>query len=731
MRAPRQALHSIRALPFRRSPAQRAVVGRAYAHLLSPGQIGTLSLRNRITFPAMGVGFADEDGSCGDRLVGFMESLAKGGAALVTLGVVGVGWPLSANQRGQVALSDDKYVPGLRRLADAVHAHGAKLSVQLNFAGLLGVEDVLAGNPAWTPSVPPRLSGNLIDAFLDEELADAPLSRLQDMSYRVASAADIQYVVSLFAAAAVRAKAAGADAIEIQACHGHFISSFLSPFMNQRTDEYGGPVENRARVLVEVIRAMRDCVGKDFPLWCKIDSQEYGIPEGISLRDAQKTAILAQQAGASAIAVSSYQDKTVGVLASASHTPDMPGRMLANAAAIKSVVDIPVLAAGRIEPEVGDREIALGHCDFVAMGRKLLADPDLPRKLRDKKAAEIRPCIYCYTCISENYQWRSTKCAVNPEMGFEQERAVVPGPASKRVAVIGGGPAGMEAARRLALKGHDVTLFEQSDRLGGTLPFAALAYEPNQRLLRWLIREVERSTVKVRLRTRARAEALKESNIDEIVVATGAMRPSYPIAGGDQPFVFSGDDMRQLIAGIDLEKLKDKTSWFTRLLLSLGHISGLSKRPQFLRKASEYWLPLGRNIVVIGNELVALELAEFLAHRRRKVTVVDDVTKFGKGLPIVRRWRVLDTLDKLDVTLLPGAREIVIGDHEVSYRNPHDQIRSVAADHVIIAKGARGDLTLADQLRNAGLVVHSIGDCNGVGYIAGALEDAAMIARAI
>jgi NADPH-dependent 2,4-dienoyl-CoA reductase/sulfur reductase-like enzyme len=289
----------------------------------------------------------------------------------------------------------------------------------------------------------------------------------------------------------------------------------------------------------------------------------------------------------------------------------------------------------------------------------------------------------------------------------------------------------MEAARRLALKGHAVTLIEKSDRLGGTAQFASIAYAPNQGIVDWLKRQVGQSSIDVRLSTPASPDLLRSLKPDEVVVATGAVRTMPPIPGADRPNVFSGDEMRQLVLGQDLGRLAGKIDFRTRLALKAGAAAGLTRNLRTVRDASKLWMPLGRRVVIVGSELVALELAEFLALRGRTVTVVDDAPKFGAGLQIVRRWRVLHELKEIGVTLLPLARDIAIGDCAVTYVNPHGQARKIGADHVIVAKGATGDLGLADTFRQAGFSVHAIGDCKGVGYIEGAMADAARVAQAI
>ncbi|MCB1844583.1 MAG: FAD-dependent oxidoreductase [Halioglobus sp.] len=365
------------------------------------------------------------------------------------------------------------------------------------------------------------------------------------------------------------------------------------------------------------------------------------------------------------------------------------------------------------------------------MGRKLLADPDLPRKLQAGRPESIRPCIYCYCCASQIYIKNSVKCAVNPETARERERTLLATDHARHIAVVGGGPAGMEVARRLALRGHRITLFEAGERLGGTLQFASIPYEPNERLLGWLRREIARSSVRVELNTAATVENLQRLGVEEVIVATGASRDMPDIPGSERDCVFSGDEMRALVMAENNPQLRRKTNTFTRALVAVGARTGLTAIPSLVRFASKYWLPLGKRVVIIGGELVGIELAEFLAERGRKVTVLEEASHAGKGLFVVRRMRLLAEIEHLGVSLNLGASEVRILDGAVAYTNYRGQQRSVAADHVIVAKGARGNTTLADTLREKGFTVHTIGDCTGVGYIEGAMEQAAELAVAL
>tara|TARA_B110000503_G_scaffold22699_1_gene35277 strand:- start:11399 stop:13522 length:2124 start_codon:yes stop_codon:yes gene_type:complete len=698
-----------------------------FPHLTKTGCIGTMQLKNRMLVTAMGVNLAEADGCCGDRIIAFHERQARGGVGMIVLGVAGVAWPHGGNQPRQVAISEDRHIPGLQRLADAVHKHGAKLATQLHHGGLVAVEDMKAGRPVWIPSMPARSVSDLGTSFLESEMRafhnpDAPPPDLHVMTQD-----DINTLVELFAAGADRAKRAGIDGVEIHAGHGYIISEFLSPALNSREDNYGGSLENRARLLLEIIAAVRERVGKDYPVWVKLDSEEFGKPEGITLADARTTAALAEAAGVDAITVSAYHDASRGALHSESNIPHTPQRLVANAAAIKKGLSIPVITSGRIEPGAADRDIGAGKFDFLGMGRKLLADPDLPKKVCAGTPEDIRPCVYCYCCVSQIYVLKPVKCAVNPDTAYERERELIAVEKSRHIAVVGGGPAGMEAARRLAIRGFRVSLFERGKRLGGTLQFASLAYRPNENLMNWLRLQIENSSVEVHLNIAATPQQLAQLSVDEVIVATGAQRGMPDIPGSEQDFVFSGEEMRALVLSEKHPELLRKTSVFTRLMANMGAATGLSGIPEVVRQVSRVWLPLGQNITIIGAELVGLELAEFLAERGRHVTVIDSAPRAGKGLYLVRRMRLLDELSHLGVTLVTKADNIAIEERSVSYSNYRGQRRRLAADHVIVAKGASGDIALAEQLTAAGFQTHTIGDCNGVSYIEGAMASAAIL----
>jgi len=541
---------------------------------------------------------------------------------------------------------------------------------------------------------------------------------------KVRTEEDIAGVVGQFAAAARRAQEAGLDAVELHGGHGYLIDSFLSPSSNGRTDGYGGDLAGRARLYLEILAAVRKAVGPDFPILCKLNAREVGKANGETVDLAIETARLLERAGADAITSSAYHDTGVGKLHSESNIPHLENTNVPGAAAVKAAVGIPVVASGRIEFDDADRSIADGACDFVAFGRKMLADPAFPKKLAAGREQDVRPCIYCYTCVSAIYLRQIGRCAVNPETGAEHVEQARPAAKPKRFVVVGSGPAGLEAARRLDERGHRVVLLEKDERLGGTLRVASLPYEPNNRLLDWLIRAVEQSGVDVRLSTPATIETIRSLAPDAVIVATGAVRSLPDIPGKDQPIVFSGDDLRAMLSGRMTEELKRKTSWLDTRSSKVGAATGLSASPEILRTATRAYMPLGKQIVILGGELVGLELAEFLTERGRQVTVVDDEAMLGYGLTVVRRMRLVAELREHGVALFPGASQIQIESDGVLFVDAEGRRQRIAADQVIVAKGTHEDRALAESLRAAGFDVVEAGDGQAVRYIDGAIGGA-------
>lgn len=697
----------------------------SFNHLLAPGRIGKLELRNRIVMAPMGDNYADADGHCGERIQAYYEARAAGGAGLLIMGVCSIAFPHGTAEPFQVGVSSDDFLPGLSALASRVHKHGAKIAMQLQHAGKVAVRDMAEGRPIWVPSIPPALNTTMMSALTREELATFVSSakrREGGAAIRVMDKADIAQMVEWFAAAAERAKRAGFDGVEIHAAHNYIIAGFLSGYFNKRDDEYGGTLENRARLLMEVLAAVRERVGPDFSVWLRLDAYELRTPGGITLEDAKTVAVMAEGAGADAVSVSAYAAVTEGVAFTEAPLAQQPGAYLEWAAAIKKEIDIPVIAVGRIEPEVGDQAVAQGRCDFVAMGRKLLADPELPNKLIAGRPQDVRPCIYCYVCVSQIFINQPVKCAVNPRTGHEADLVISPAATPRHVVVVGGGPAGMEAARVAALRGHRVTLLERSDRLGGTLFFAALAYAENGRLLDHLVEQVRNLPIEVRYNSEATPQLLRELGADAVLVATGARRAAPAIPGAEQDHVWSGDELRRLLTGDRAEEIaKRKLSLAQRAMMKAGSLVGVTDSTSAMQKLSHVWMPLGKRVVIVGGGLVGLELAEFLVERGREVCVLESGPSLGRELAIVRRWRVLHGLQEHQAQLLTNVQVESIGRNKVSYVTAEGTTVQVVADSVVLATGAEPDDSLARTLEASGFAVTRLGDCNELAYIEGAM----------
>ena len=705
----------------------------SYNKLLSKGKIGQLELRNRIIMTPMGSNLSEANGHCGERIQAYYEARAEGGAGMLIVGVAAIAWPSGACNPNQVAISSDDFMPGLRELASRIKSHGCRAAVQLQHAGKVAVCDIAAGRPLLVPSIPDKSRDEMTAALTSAEMSAFVKSYSKKgakVAYKVADRNDIRELIERFAEAAERAQRAGFDGVELHAGHGYILSEFLSPSINRRDDEYGGCLRNRARLLVDVIEAVKARVGAEFPVWCRIDALEYRVDGGICLADAVETAALAEAAGVDAIHVSAYANPASGAAFTEAPLVHRSGGYLSFAATIKASLDIPVIAVGRIEPEVAERALARGEADFIAMGRKLLADPQLPNKLIHGQQQTIRPCIYCYTCVSRIFVNDHLHCAVNARTGYEHQIVLLPALQSRHVLVIGGGPAGMEAARVAALRGHRVTLIEKSAELGGTVFFSSIVYPENGKLIEYLVRQLEQLGVDVHLSTSVDRQCLRSLEPDAVVVATGARRETLPIPGAEQPHVFSGDQLRALMTGSDSASLRDKISSWQRVPLYVAGLLGITKNAHWLRRLSYLWMPVGRRVAIVGGGLVGLELAEFLAERGRDVTVVEAGEKFGTELAIVRRWRLLEDLQQLGAVLINRTNVSCIKPRSLTLTCDGDEV-DIGADTVILASGATGDLSLAELSRKLGFETHVAGDCDRVGYIEGAIHSAHAVARSL
>ncbi|NLU82859.1 FAD-dependent oxidoreductase [Rhodococcus sp. HNM0569] len=702
----------------------------AYPHLLSPGRIGPMSLDNRVVMPAMDMNLC-EDGEIEQGDIDHFAARAAGGTGLIITGCCAVAYPVGCASEKEPGLSEDRFIPGLAALADAVHDAGSKLCVQMTHHGKVARIDTLQDRPQLVPTLPkpPGDMSAMIDCTPEELQKMAAVNSGKKPTFHVADEDDIAWLIRMFAEAAGRVLAAGGDAVEIHVAHNYVLGAFLSRYTNQRTDEYGGTLENRARLTCEVVRAVKDTVGDGLAVIVRVAGQEYGETDGITVEEAAASAKMFEDAGADAIHVSgtalnAFANFTDGPL------PDKVGFYTHNAAIIKRAVSIPVITVGRMLPEVGEKMIADGDTDFVAMGRQLLADPELVGKLKSGRAAQVRPCINCYVCVQENF-WDGTPiCAVNPALGNEGLVPFVRGSKPKRVVVVGAGPGGLETARVATERGHQVTILDKADRLGGTLWFSSLTTPDNGRLLRWLTEEVDRLGIDVRLRTEATPESIRALNPDVVVVATGAVRERPTVPGGDLPHVHTGDSMRALMTGTG--DVSDQTL-LLRAASKLGKLAGVTSSAERIRALSTRflrYLPMAKDVVVIGGSLVGLELAEFMAERGSRVTLLADGQQLGVPMAMPRRWTAAKHAKELGLTVHRNVTVDRITRNTVEFTVDSTSM-SAPARMVIVASGVSAAAPLADRLTGADLDVRVVGDAGSVDYIEGAMHSAWKVATAL
>lgn len=745
-----------------------------FDHVLRPGRIGPLALAGRIVLPAMDMNHCD-DGVITDREIDHYRARAAGGAALVITGSGAVAFPVGAQSRSQPGLSDDRFGPGLARLADAVHEAGSLLCVQLVHHGKTARVDIAEDRPVLVPS-PPRGRQDmsaLRDSTAEEigRLAATTGGKLP--SYHEATGDDLAALIAQFASAARLVQEAGADAVEVHASHGYVLSSFLSALDNRRTDAWGGSLENRARLSVEVVRAVREAVGASTAVIVRIAGREFeppstaprkgeADPEGRGsdaagcgavagradradradrgvdpaaaprvwgIAESVAVARMLEAAGADAIHVTgwgrnSFSNFTDGPL------PDTVGAYRDDARAVRAAVGVPVIAVGRVLPELAEEMLAAGDCDFVAMGRQLLADPDLVVKLRTDRRASVRPCINCYVCVEQNFYDESPRCAVNPALGHEELAVAEPAARPRHVVVVGGGPAGMEVARVAAGRGHRVTLLESGPRLGGTAWFSRITTPANGPLVDWQAGELARLGVAVRLGCDASPSDVAALDPGAVVVATGASRGRPDLPGADLPHVWTGDDLRTAMTGTGAAGATAARPGGAagRALLGVARALRVTADPDRVRSLSRWWLPLGRRVVVLGGGLVGVELAELLAESGRSVTVLERGPAAGLPMAAPRRWTAVRRAVEHGVGIVRNATPVGITPTEVVYEVGGETGR-VAADSVVIASEVRPSALLAGRLRARGLEVAVVGDAGEVGYIEGAIHSAWRVAR--
>ena len=705
-----------------------------YTNLLESSSIGDMQLKNKIVMAPMGSNFASEDGHASERLKAYYEERAKGGVGLIILETSAVSWPAGSSMPNMIGYSEDRFIPDLQDLTSRVHQYGAKIAAQLNHSGKISQEDVVAGREIPVPSIPKMHPSDMFGLLTEAEIMNFIKAAGPDGKgprYHELTTEEIKDEIEHFVSAAKRAVESGFDAIEIHGGHGYLISSFLSPAVNKRTDEYGGSVENRARLLVEIISKIKSSIPSSIPVIVRLDAFEYRVEGGISTDDFLVTIKLAEEAGADALDISAYGNPAKGIAFTEAPLVHEPGGFIKFAKLAKAQCSIPILAVGRINLDVAESGIKNNDFDFVVMGRKLLADPFLPQKLLDNHESLIRPCIYCYVCVSKIFINQPMCCSVNSSMGkeFEDKDLYSKSNKKKNIVVIGSGPAGMESARILGERGHEVTVLEKEKDIGGTLRVASLAYEPNQALITYLKNSLKHLGIKIKTKTKANLEVLKKISPDHVLFATGAKRNAPQIPGKELGHVFDGEELKSLLISSNSEAEK-KLNILSRLILKAGNLSQLLRNISTLRVLSKFWMPLKKELVIIGGDLVGLELAEFLTERGKKITVVEPSNDLGPNLSIVRRSRVIHLLKSHGVNIIKNAKDIKISNSDVNFELDGTS-QSIKANQVIIAMGTEPNTEFADELKENNFNVSMIGDCTSVGYIEGAISDARIAVKEI
>ncbi len=640
--------------------------------LFQPISIGAMELANRIVMPPMTTMLAEANGEVGERFCAFYAARARGGAALLTSETVEVHpytHNLSIGDRGFTAIYHDRFTPGLARLTERVHSEGAKISVQLHHAGNAMVQI--------DPSAPP--------------LAPSPIPYPGGAMPRALSVEEIQELVLAFGAGARRAREAGFDAVDIHGGHGYLIAQFMSAFFNRRSDEYGGDLPGRLRFPLEILREVRRNVGDDFPIIFRFSGDER-VADGRSPAESSAIAPHLVAAGASCLSITSGMHFRLDDVVAGLGRPR--GGNVESAATIKSAVDVPVMVAGKLgDPLFAASVVARGEVDLVAIGRALVADPEWPNKVRREQAGSIRPCISCNQgCIGALSVGMLFTCMVNPEAGREleladeaQSRAERP----KRVWVAGGGPAGMEAARVAASRGHEVTLFESSQELGGQ--FRLASFPPRKQelasYLRYLRGQLMQLAVDIRLGDELTSARVRQQRPDVVVVATGGA----PIAS-DLP-------------GTSRENV----------CLAVEVLEGRST--------------VGQRVVVVGGGQVGCETAEHLDKLGRDVTLIE----MGPGLapeelPLPRA-SVLRSLEERRIRTLTETRLLEVGEDCVVVERDGQRERLARVDSVVLALGVRSRDELARELEGEIEELFVIGDARQPGNAVAAIAAAGEIAR--
>jgi len=647
-----------------------------YKHLFSPKNIGKMVVPNRVVMTAMGNYLANTDGSVSEEDIAFYGARAKGGVGLIITECTCVNFATGKGNTHQIAVDDDKYIPGLKRLADEVHKYGSKIAVQIYHPGRQGLA---------------ALNGNKTMAAPSAKECLAVRQPTHEMTKE-----EIKETVDRFVQAARRLKEAGIDAVEVHAAHGYLINQFLSPYTNLRTDEYGGSFENRIRFLDEIILGIREVCGPDYPIIVRFSATEYmdyaGKPgEGLQIEDGIRIAKHLEKLGVDALDVSS------GIYESM-NTAWEPvgfdqGWKIENAARIKKEVNIPVIGVAVIrEPEYAEHILAEGKVDFVGSARQFFADPDWANKAKNGQEKKIRKCISCLHCMetlmNADLSTEPVACAINYEGGRELnygEHLLKKDGDNRVVAVIGAGPAGMEAARILAKRKFKPIIFEKKTEVGGQIVYASKP--PKKEKVAWLIdyqkAQLEELGVEIRLNHAPTIEEIKELNPYAVFVAQGS-NPIVPksIPGIDGENVFTADDVLN-------EDVK-------------------------LR---------GKKVAVVGSGMTGIETADLLGAQGNDVTIFEMEDEIGPGVFFQNLIDVMKRIEKHNVKLYPKHKLIAIEGTTVVTENTEtkETEKFDGFDAVVLSLGTRSNTEMVEELKKEFEKVVLLGDAKTAGKIVNAI----------
>jgi 2,4-dienoyl-CoA reductase (NADPH2) len=661
--------------------------------LFEPIAIGTLEIKNRIVMPAMHMNMC-RDFQVSDRLIGFYRERAEGGAGLIVVGYATVdeysGGPTN------IGCHRDDQLPGLTQLATAIREGGARAAIQLNHAGRYNPSFFLGGSQPVAPSPIP--------------------SRLTRETPRELSEEEIIAIIGRFAEAAVRAREAGFDAIEILAGTGYLISSFLSPLTNARQDRWGGDLGNRMRFGCEVVTAVRDCLGSAVPVIVRVNGNDF-MAGGIGRADQQAFAAALAAAGADAVSVNvGWHEAQVPQIV----TKVPRGVFAYMARDIRRQVEVPVIAGHRInDPQTARWLLDEGYCDMVAVGRGLIADPRFPEKAAAGQEKRIVHCVACgQGCFDHIFKMKAVECLCNPRAGHENEKADRT-TAPKKVVVAGGGAAGIFAALAAAEKGHRVTLYERDLRLGGQLHLAGRPPGRSEFLVlaEDLSRQLAESEVEVRLGCAVDRRTLEEERPDLLVLATGGEPVLPPIPGSNLPHVFQAWDI-----------LSGRRTAGKRVAVLGGGAVGI-ETALFIAEEGTLSGDELKFLLVHGAETPET-LLRLATEHDREIFLLEMTDSLGANFGKTTRWGMLQDIERFGIRPMPGAKVVEIVPEGLRCEKA-DEIIDLPADSVVLAAGTRSCNPLQSVAAELGIPCRVIGDASAPGTVFEASHQGWQVGREI